>query len=238
MKKKLLILSIALVAITSITQAQKSSFFSNVNYSAGGMLGGGVGNAYIGGTKYFNLSKKRPTKFKIGLGVRATQVIGGYCADYITAPAKLVADKSIDTIGLNKSSVTAINLNIALKYNFTRKLFAEFNIDAVGFSFGAEKDAFLRKEKGVDFGNSFGKASPTSVNLLLVGDNDRGTLNSEVVVGYAVNEHWTPKIGGGYLFTEYTLNTPSYTNLSGIKVDNNRFRNKSAGFTFGVVYKF
>ncbi len=68
------------------------------------------------------------------------------------------------------------NLSINLGYNITSKWYAGFNIDAIGVSFGSSR-------QGIYYSNAttgtVANAKPTSLNILLVSDNDRGTINSE-----------------------------------------------------------
>lgn len=66
-------------------------------------------------------------------------------------------------------------------------------------------------------------ASPAPFNVLLVSDNDRASLNSEIYLLYFINEKFAVKLGAQFLFTEYTTSYPVQTYLSG----NDRFRNKS-----------
>jgi hypothetical protein len=187
--------------------------------------------------KYFSLKKKAESKFRIGAGIRLTSSNTGGCKDYITAPASLTSTKAtVDTIGFDQVNANALNLVVALNYKFTKKLDVEFNIDAIGASFGAEQDVFLRNKPGIDVNGVAGKAKPTALNALLVGDNDFGTLSSEMVLGYRLTPNLKLKLGAGFLFTEMKLTTDKYNNLAGTLVDNNRFRNKALGGSFGFTY--
>ncbi len=77
------------------------------------------------------------------------------------------------------------------------------------------------------------KAKPTSLNALLVGDNDIGSLNSELYVLYHASERLSVKAGLSYLFTEYTTDKKYITGI-----DNDRYRNKSMGAAIGIQYAF
>jgi hypothetical protein len=72
------------------------------------------------------------------------------------------------------------------------------------------------------------------VNLLLVSDNDIGSLNSEFYARYKFNSRWSAKAGLGFVFTEYTTTVNAQTTPSGLQ--NSRFRNKAAGLMLGVNY--
>jgi hypothetical protein len=244
--KKLLFLAI-MCSINSLANAQ----VKKLSYSFTNMTSMGINAPAISGTYLFSMSKKRDTHFKIGLGARLTHIRGGFCKSYITAPAILTSGKTgpavffaeqieanIDTISLDRTRATAVNLLGALNYRINSKLSVEFNIDLVGFSFGAAQKAYLRNALGIDNVNSFDNAKPTSTNATLISDNDRGNLNSEFAISYKINSNWKAKLGAGFLFTEYSLEKPNYTNLSGTSVANDRFRNKSLGFSYGVIYNF
>ncbi|MGB0851370.1 MAG: hypothetical protein ACPGTP_08975, partial [Bacteroidia bacterium] len=112
-----------------------------------------------------------------------------------------------------------------------------FDIDVAGISFGAE-------QKGNKFspGEALSTdplalpaaeddASPTLVNLLLVGDNDKGSLNSTLAVTYNFTKRLGVSAGAGLVFTEYTT-------VSSIGYDgNDRFRNKNMMGYLGVSYR-
>jgi hypothetical protein len=74
---------------------------------------------------------------------------------------------------------------------------------------------------------------PTAFNVLLISDNDHGTLNSELYAKYYFNEDWGIKIGAQFLFTEYTTDTE----VQQFPEPNDRFRNKSLMLAIGVIRK-
>jgi hypothetical protein len=180
-------------------------------------------------------------KFGFGLGARFTSFLGAN-QYYITAPAELTSGstgplvifkenitENIDSLLVKSPQVNALNLMINLDYQFSSKLLVGFNIDAVGFSFGANKQAnFMSGTSGKNT-----TASPTPFNLLLISDNDLGTLNSELYLRYFWNDRWGAKIAAQFLFTEYTTTT----NVQVSPEENDRFRNKSLLFSIGVSYK-
>ncbi len=193
--------------------------------------------------KDWDLWKKK--KFGVGVGVRFTSYVGAN-QYYTTAPAKLTSGQTglsviftedivenIDTFLIKSPQVNSLNLMINLRYKVTDKFLIGFNIDAIGFSFGGNKD-------GTYFGNggtvAATKAKPTSFNLLLISDNDLGTLNSEFFAQYNFNKKWSGKIGFQFLFTEYTTNTKVQTAPNGEK--NDRFRNKAGQISIGTTYQF
>lgn len=71
---------------------------------------------------------------------------------------------------------------------------------------------------------------PTTLNLLLVGDNDIGSLNSNFSLRYLVHEKWQVQAGYQFLFTEFTTKAV-------LANDNDRFRRKSGLLMLGVQYR-
>jgi hypothetical protein len=185
---KKLILATCLMVITGATmQAQekkKAPFIKRTSLEAGLAFatdGTQMTDAIII-NQYWGLGNKN-RKFKLGLGVRMTNTFGGANGGgYFTAPAKLTSgktgpsvffaeqiEKNLDTLNVSSHNVNAVNLFVALHYDFNKKTGIEFNIDVAGFSFGSERNFdFYKTEPNV----SAGKGKPTSGNLLLISDND------------------------------------------------------------------
>jgi hypothetical protein len=193
--------------------------------------------------KNWNQGRKR--KFGFGLGLRLTSFYGSNIY-YQTAPAKLTSGKTgpavffsediienIDSVLLKPGSVHALNVLLNFQYKISRKFTVGFNIDAVGFSLG-------KQVKGTYFSNDgSGKsvqAKPTAFNVLLISDNDIGTLNSELFLHYKPRNKWGIRAGFQYLFTEYKTN--EFVQRTPRGEYNNRFRYKSAGLLLGVTYLF
>jgi len=180
-------------------------------------------------------------RFGIGLGARFNSFFGSDLY-YITAPAKLTSgetgpqvifieniEENIDSLLINLTQVNSFNLMINLDYRFTGKLAAGFNIDLVGGSFGARQQAnFMSGSMG-----SNTTATPSPFNLLLISDNDMGSLNSELFVKYWWRDDWAAKVSAQFLFTEYTTETK----VQQYPEENDRFRNKSLMFSIGVSRK-
>src|SRR6478736_4321204 len=180
-------------------------------------------------------------KFGIGLGCRFTSYLAAN-QYYTTAPAKLTSGSTsptiifqdniqdnIDTFLIKSPQVNAINLSINIDYQFSKKIGAGFNIDAIGFSFGGSRT-------GNYINGATGKmlsATPTSFNILLISDNDKGSLNSEFYLKYFLNDKWGLKAGAQFLFTEYTTETK----VQQFPEENDRFRNKSLLLCLGISCK-
>lgn len=180
---------------------------------------------------YFHLWKLgKSKKVEVGLGSRLTSYFGS-SRYFSSAPASLAADeKKSDSLLLPSAQVNILNFAINLGYRITPKFSAGFNIDALGLSFGGKQDAsYINGNQG-----EATSADPTSVNLLLIGNNDRGSLNSEFYVRYFFKEKLAVKMAYHYLFVEYTA-TSEVQQLPEV---NDRFRNKASLFSVGITKQF
>jgi hypothetical protein len=206
-------------------------------------LEGAVGSSEGTFAVSFNYDKNLGKKHRIvvGAGIRFTSYLGKN-QYYITAPAELTSGSSgpgvifkenieanIDTFLISTAQVNSLNLLLTLGYNISSKLSLRFNIDLIGFSFGKSvKGNYINGSQG-----SMESADPTDFNLLLVSDNDKGSLNSEFFGRYDLNDRWGLKAGMQFHFTEYT----THSKVQQLPEPNDRFRNKSLMFMAGVSFK-
>lgn len=187
----------------------------------------------------WNLGKKK--KVTVGFGARATAYFGRD-QYYITAPAKLTSGSTgpgvlfkeningnIDTFRIQSPQVNAVNLLINLGYHFSDKVFVGFSIDAVGYSVGSRvSGTYINGQSHLQE-----RAEVTSFNALLISDNDKGSLNSELYARYSLNDRICLKAGVQFLFTEYTTQSDIQTSPE----PNDRFRRKSLLAGFGVAWR-
>ncbi len=200
------------------------------------------GNQFSGALSWvhFNAITKKK-RFKIGYGLRFTSQFGNNL-NYVTAPAKITSKQTgpqvlfskiytenIDTFFVTSTQHNSLNISINLQYTFKQKLDVGFNIDAVGLSFGAKTDGKYISYQDNLKNKSTQSAKPTSLNALLVSDNDIGSLNSELYLRYWFNKHFAIKAGATFLFTEYTTSNK-------LRLDNNRWRNKALMGMIGITY--
>jgi long-subunit fatty acid transport protein len=221
MKKAFLFLSLSILTFGASAQVGTSA-------ELGGAIGSSVGSISASGFHNWGLGSKK--KFYIGTGVRFTSFFGSN-VNFTTAPADLTADdKNVDTLFAPSPSVSSLNLTINLGYKISEKLDVGFNIDAVGVSFGPTgTPSYIRNGK-----STASSASPTSTNILLVGDNDKGSLNSHLFVRYKLSDRLGVKLAYQYLFNELTTTTKVQT----VPSANDRFRAKSGMIYVGVNYSF
>jgi hypothetical protein len=180
-------------------------------------------------------------KLGIGIGGRFTSYFAAN-QYYITAPAQLTSgstspliifknniNANIDSFLIKSPQVNSLNLSINIDYQLTKKIKAGFNIDAIGFSFGGNRNGNYINGSMTEMTGS----SPTLLNVLLISDNDHGSLNSEFYLKYFPRDKLGIKAGAQFLFTEYTTSTK----VQHFPQENDRFRNKSLLLCVGVSYK-
>jgi hypothetical protein len=222
MKKLLLFISTFIFTFSLYAQ-------QNNNYvELGGGIGSSVGSINVALHKNWTLGKK--DKFVIGTGVRFTSFFGTD-VNFTTAPSDLTGDnKNIDTLFAPSPSMSSINALINLGYRLNNKLEVGFNIDVIGISFGTKgTPTFISNGK-----KTATTANPTSTNILLVGDNDKGSLNSHLYVKYEISRNVGIKLAYQFLFNELTTETKIQTFPSA----NDRFRQKSVMVFAGISYSF
>ncbi|MFZ1452808.1 MAG: hypothetical protein WAT20_08895 [Ferruginibacter sp.] len=243
---KSIIFSVVFFLLLSATTQAQTKVQRNVNQFADVTFGIGS-SQFTGSASYvrnWKLGKRK--RLEAGFGARFTSYFGSNLY-YRTAPAILTSGKTgpgvffaddilpnIDSLLFPKSQVNMFNLTLNLGYNITKKISAGLNIDLIGFSFG-------KKQNGIYYANNFATgvpvtAKPTNVNLFLISDNDKGSLNSEFFAKYKWNDSWSVKLAFQFLFAEYTTNGKVQTTPGGDT--NDRFRKKMSGVAVGIAYSF
>ena len=213
-----------LLALSALAQDSRTVNYGDIT----GAIGSSKGSVSV---DYFHVWKLGKTKrAEIGFGGRFTSYFGS-SHYYSSAPASLADDESkSDSVLLQSPQVNALNIAINLGYRISPKFSLGFNIDALGFSFGG-------KQTGSYINGSVGQtisAKPTPINILLVGNNDQGSLNSEFYSRYFLTENLAIKLAYQYLFTEYTTDTA----VQQLPIANDRFRNKASLLSLGITKQF
>ena len=246
MQKTILLGALILAGFTSLAQPKTNN---NVNQFTDlavtfGSSQTSVAAAYVHNWK-FGFGKKR--NWEAGVGARWTNTFGSNL-NYTTAgPAKFTRTgttpfliffagqktENWDTLTLNKPFTSALNISANFGYHFSTKLSGGFNIDVIGFTIG-RKTAGVYTSNGVQTPEP--EAKPTDFNVLLTGDHDRGTLNSEFFLRYKLSNQWSVRGVYQFLFTEYKTSSVKQTLPDGS--DNDRFRNKANNFGVGLSYHF
>lgn len=224
--------SILIYIIFLYTQAQAQQISVGANAS----LGDKKSAFFMWGRHEFGINTSK--SIRLGYGIRFAQ-FNAYKGLYLTAPMRLTQvnytpqNTNIDTVRIAENHHFFINAYIILGYTYKEKIDFRFSIDLAGFSFGntvkgehilnAKENTGLPKHQTV-------QAKPTLLNLLLVSDNDIGSLNSEFTAGYWIKEKYYVFGGYSFLFAEYTTDRK-------IRNDNNRFRLKGHLGTAGIAYR-
>lgn len=243
--KKTLSLIIPILLLSAAVSAQQKAK-GGVDQFADFSVGIGRSQAAVSLAYVHNWKVLKRKKWEVGLGARFTSYFGSNHY-FRTAPAKLTSgktdptvlftndiDENIDSVLLPKAQVNSFNISLNFAYNFSKRFSAGLNIDAIGFSFGG-------KQSGTYYGNNFAtgvpvSARPSGFNLLLISDNDKGSLNSELFGKYKWNDSWGVKLGIQFYFAEYKTDTKVQTTPGGDT--NDRFRKKMLGAGIGVTYNF
>lgn len=220
------------------TPIEKKGYKYNNNFDLALATSGNQYSGALSWVKFHSITKKK--RFKVGYGLRFTGQ-GGKDLYYTTAPAILTSKQTgpqvlfsetfpenIDTFFVSKSQNNSLNLSINLQYTIKEKFDIGFNIDAVGLSFGGNTTGKYIAYQSTDNGTQQ-SAKSTSYNLLLVSDNDIGMLNSELYFRYWFNQKLAVRAGASFLFTEYTTNNK-------LRLDNDRWRNKSLMGLVGITF--
>jgi hypothetical protein len=237
--------SVLLITISVAAQAQQKKMPAQHRYvDLTATIGASQQSLAASYNHNWRLGKTR--KFELGLGIRNTAYFG-VKKDFWTAPAKLARTNTTpfliffagqktenwDTLTIQRPFTNSLNISINFGYNISKKLYAGFNIDAFGFTLGRTTSGIL-KSNGVT--RTEPAAKPAAFNLLLTGDHDLGSLNSEFHLNYNFNNRWSIKGIYQFLFVEYKTTTIQQTAPDGTK--NDRFRNKANNGGLGAVYHF
>lgn len=194
----------------------------------------------------WGLGKKH--RWDVGAGIRASSYFG-VKRNYITAPARLSRSSTIpflivfaaqeeqnfDTLTVQRPLTFSTNLTFNAGYHFNSKWYGGLNIDVIGFTVGRTTSAILTSNGTTTLES---KAKPSAFNLLLTGDNDLGSLNSEFYLRYDLTNHWGVRGVYQFLFSEYKTTSPGIYQVAPDGTQVNRFRNKVNAFGVALTYQF
>ena len=187
--------------------------------------------------------------FAIGWTMRLGAFYGDNI-NYYTAPARLtrgktgfsalsgsLVDSNIDTVRFDYVTMTSLSVGVRAQVNLGRVELGA-SADLLGLTLGRRRTARYRSSTGLfttiksksggdsisapfEGANVFQRAYPSRLNVRLLGDNDRGTLSTEVYARVRINQRFAVKAGYQWLTTEVTVQNRD------IVADNNRFRNRA-----------
>lgn len=216
------------IKIITLLLVASSTSFAQSYIELGSGFGAGATSPVVSFHKNWELGKNE--KIVIGTGVRYTGFFGKDI-NFTSAPNDLAIEpSSVDTLFGSKPAINSLNLLINLGFNITQKIQVGFNIDALGFSFGPTGNPSYISNAV----SSSTDASPTSPNILLVGNNDKGSLNSHFYGKLKVSDKIGIKLAYQFLFNELTTSSIVQT----APIENDRFRVKSSQIFAGISYNF
>ncbi len=235
----------AIIPLVSFSQSQ----FNN-RISKGIDLGIGFKNDHTAPsfTYYELLNLGRQEVFSLGWTFRAGGVYGKN-VDYITAPARLTRGETglaaltadvrpsyIDTLRFDRTSQSMFNVGLTARIKLGPVELGG-SADLLGFALGRLRSAKILSSKGGYYVDTASEddsliyfapkhtaqsAHPRSINVRLLGDNDRGSLATEVYARFLITKRIGVKVAYQWLTTEMKL-------VQDRTLDGNlRYRNRAA----------
>ncbi len=240
--KNIYLLVILAMACSSGKAQKIEDIRANRFFDLAGTIGQSQGSFSAAYVRNWKLWKKR--RWEAGFSVRWSSYYG-HNTEFITAPARLARTNTTpfliffagqrketqDTLTVRRPFTNSINLAMNFGYNFGKRWGGGFNIDVIGFTFGRKSAAVLTSNGEMVIEPA---ARPASFNLLLTGDHDLGSLNSEFFLHYQLNKTWGIRAIYEFLFVEYKTSSVRQIAPDGTIVD--RFRNKVNTFGLGLSY--
>ncbi len=201
--------------------------------------GSSQGILSLGAWHHWKFGKKQ--RLEIGLGPRISAYSGSK-KDFWTAPASISRGSTTpflvvfssqetqhwDTLTVQRPLVVSFNAAIQLAYRISPKFRVGVNIDLIGLSVGRNSPAIFT----TDGQQQSVEAKPLSLNLLLTGDLDKGSLNSEFFLTYQLNDKWGLRGIYQFYFAEYQTRV----DIQEVPEPNDRFRNKANLLGLGLTY--
>lgn len=245
----LLFVSIHTLAQSPVSARLSSGYDLGMAYST---------NRYNPSFAYYQLINLGEHKlFSLGWTARFGAFYGDNI-NYYTALARLTREKTglgalsaplivsnIDTVRYDYVTNTSLNVGIRAQVNLGRVEIGA-SADLLGIAFGKSRigryissngQFRLHKASGADSttayfqgANTFQSSRPSTFNLRLLGDNDMGTLATEVYARVRVSQRMGVKLGYQWLTTEMTMSNRD------VVADNNRFRNRSGMAYLAVTF--
>ncbi len=243
--KKILVAFSVLVSFTSFAQSPVAARLSS-GYDIGMAYSTGHYNPSISYYQLLTVSEQK--LFSFGWNLRLGAFYGDNL-DYYTAPARLTRGKSglgsiglplmpanMDTVRFDHVSMTSLSVGVRAKVNLGRVELGA-SADLLGFTFGKSRTGQYQSSTGqfaiqsasgadsllVPFqgANALQKSSPGNFNARLLGDNNRGTLSTQVYAHIRLTQRVGIKLGYQWLITEMSVAKRD------VVADNNRFRNRA-----------
>jgi hypothetical protein len=250
--RKIVTLVFVLISAVSFSQTPTST-----RISSGIDVGAAFKKDYLAPsfTYYELLNVDANQIFSIGWTVKLNTFYGDNL-NYTTAPAKLSREKTgfsalsapivpanIDTMRFDWVTATAVNLGLRAQIRLGPVEIGA-GADLLGFGFGKTRQGRYRSSTGhFESTNTAGTidtlsfrvspkqpAQPQRINARLLGDNDLGSLSTEVYVRLKVLRRLNVKAGYQWITTEMKASTVN------IDDKNQRFRNRASLAYVGLTF--
>ena len=245
--KRFLLFIISCVNISLINAQSRQKPLPHINQyiDFATAVGNSEGAATFSFVHDWRFGKRR--RLEAGLGLRLTSYLGTK-REFYTAPARLARsttvpfaivfadheEKNLDTLTLQRPLTTSLNLSVNLGYYFGERWFAGFNIDLIGFTVGRTTSGILHSNGTTTTESS---AKPTPFNVLLTGDNDYGSLNSEFFLRYKLSDRWGLRAVYQFFFAEYKTKLSNKLRLTAQKSTGSVIRRIYSDLEFLIIFK-
>jgi hypothetical protein len=188
-----------------------------------GLASGAVTTA-LAETSAFGLFDGR---LRLGAGPRLFGFFGGSDLSFTTADPDLISAGRVNTLTASSVRNFALNLALSARVRIVAGLELGANIDVIGVGFGPSRTA--TSTTGAFQGPQ--TASPASFNLLALGQNDQGTLDSEFYAAWWFDDRLAVRAGASHVGTELVTSQ---------KLDdgNDRFKRSTTLIFLAVSYRF
>lgn len=167
-------------------------------------------------------------RLRLGAGARLMGFGGGEPIAFSTGDPALIARGQTTTLLVPDARVFSLNLEVQAVLRLLGPLEAGANIDLAGLSFGPGRTGDHRTGDPAFAGPK--RARVSSPNLLLIGNRDRGQLDSEFFLGWRFTEGLTLRAGLSHVATEYRTLDP-------LDAGNRRFRRFTTQPFLGVAWR-
>lgn len=226
---RLLLLGFILVC----THAARSQFYfvNPDNFYNFGFSSLGNRNTISVTWQHMHVLDDKNKSLRVGYGLRYSSYFGAY-GDFISAQSSFgTTPNDIDTVAFENYRIHTLNFALFLSFALTRKMEVELNIDLGGMAYSNPMDGYYNtiKRKMYTDKELFQRAQAPRYNALLIGSNDRGSLNSELVLRYWFGRKMGFKVGVAHMVTELVTDNQLYNGV-------NRFRNTTTMVAVGFSY--
>ena len=197
----------------------RSFFFHQVDLALAAPSGVVVALSYTPTFRFFE-------RVGVGVGARATAFLGGDGVRFPVGDAARISAGAKDVLTVDQPRSFAANLFISASLRVWQGFEVGANIDLIGVGFGpgvtgAYAGAATSGPQA---------ASPSRLDLLLLGRHDFGQLDSEFFLAYWLGT-WGLRAGISHMSTEYTTDRP----LDG---GNDRFRASATRAFAALAHRF